>query len=87
MPEGTNYVRCLEAVDLCHWVYVQDPHQKPRVGGLTTQMPAALVTPDLEQLDVVSYLGVLTGAIQQLSAELTQLRDEKARREAAHGAQ
>lgn len=87
MPEGTNYVRCLESVDLCHWVYAQDPHQKPRVGGLTTQMPAALVTPDLEQLDVVSYLGVLTGAIQQLSAELTQLRDEKARREAAHGAQ
>lgn len=72
LPNGGE--QCLGwilSVPVKEWQYKYD--DKVRVGGLTTEMPEILVDNGI-MLDVTSYLGALTGAIQQLTKELNQIR-------------
>lgn len=74
-PIDKDYVQTINNVPLYKWKYKSEYDQdtKTRIGGLTTEMPPELVTSDGMRLDLVSYIGVLTGAIKQLHKKIEQL--------------
>jgi len=74
-----DYVDTLEQVELYEWRYKPefDDDTKIRVGGLTTEMPKELVSSDGKRLDVMSYIGFLTGAIKQLNKKVKELEGTK----------
>ena len=47
---------------------------KIRIGWMTPEMGVELVSPDGETIDIVSYLGALTGAVKMLSQHIQELR-------------
>jgi endosialidase-like protein len=55
------------------WRYKADPEKRKHLGGMADKMPA--IVSDGKQVDVISYLGMLTGSIRALDKKIESDED------------
>jgi len=64
-------------IPVSRWQYKQQPDLAEwHIGGMTTEMPVDVTMGNGYQIDTVSYLGMLTGAIQALVTRVQTLEEE-----------
>ena len=68
----SKLLKLIEKTPVYTWNYKGEARE--RIGGLTTEMPSEVVTDDKHFVDVVSLLGVHTGAIKALTKEVRSIR-------------
>jgi len=69
-------LKAVEKIPVKKWRYKADPEKTVMVGGMAPDMPRE-VSPTGKHYNVVSYLGMLTGAVRELNKKISEREESR----------